>query len=124
MTSFFVTTISQLALYPVLLFHFYELSLSSFVVNLVYVPLYSLIILPANIILLIMTSVQPALADGLFNVYVPFRGAVEIATSWLSSLPYQLLTPGKPGVLWASIAVAGVLLFFIRWEQGDVFIRI
>ena len=39
MTSFFVTSISQLALYPVLLFHFHELSISSFVVNLLYVPL-------------------------------------------------------------------------------------
>ena len=55
--SFLVTSISQLSLYPVLLFHFYELSISSFVVNLVYVPLYSIIILPANIVLLFMTSV-------------------------------------------------------------------
>ncbi len=40
--SFLVTSISQLSLYPVLLFHFHELSISSFVVNLAYVPLYSI----------------------------------------------------------------------------------
>ena len=54
-TSFLVTSISQFSLYPILLFHFYELSLSSFFVNVFYVPLYSVIILPANIILLIVT---------------------------------------------------------------------
>jgi len=116
--SFLVTSISQLSLYPVLLFHFYELSISSFVVNLAYVPLYSFIILPANIILLFMTSVVPKMAGLLFMVYEPFREIVGVVTSWISSLPYQLWTPGKPDALWASIAVAGVLLFFIRFEEG------
>jgi competence protein ComEC len=116
--SFLVTSISQLSLYPVLLFHFHELSISSFVVNLAYVPLYSIIILPANIVLLIMTSVLPKVADLLFMVYEPFREIVGAVTSWISSLPYQLWTPGKPDALWASIAVAGVLLFFIRCEEG------
>lgn len=116
--SFLVTSISQLSLYPVLLFHFHELSISSFVVNLVYVPLYSLIILPANIVLLIMTSILPKVAGLLFMVYEPFREIVGGVTSWISSLPYQLWTPGKPDALWTSIAVAGVLLFFMRSEEG------
>ncbi|KAA0965416.1 DNA internalization-related competence protein ComEC/Rec2 [Sporosarcina sp. ANT_H38] len=117
--SFLVTSISQLSLYPVLLFHFHELSISSFVVNLVYVPLYSIIILPANIVLLFMTSVLPKVAGLLIMVYEPFRGVVGDVTSWISSLPYQLWTPGQPDALWAFIAVAGVLLFFIRCEEGD-----
>lgn len=117
--SFLVTSISQLSLYPVLLFHFHELSISSFIVNLVYVPLYSIIILPANIVLLLMTSVLPKVAGFLFMVYEPFRGIVGALTSWISSLPYQLWTPGQPDALWSSIAVAGVLLFFIRCEEGS-----
>ena len=48
-----------------------------------------------------------------------FREIVGAVTSWISSLPYQLWTPGKPDALWASIAVAGVLLFFIRCEEGS-----
>jgi len=117
--SFLVTSISQLSLYPVLLLHFHELSISSFVVNLAYVPLYSIIILPANITLLIMTFVLPKAADVLFMLYVPFRETVGGITSWIASLPYQLWTPGKPGELCAFIAVVGVLLFFIRCEEGS-----
>lgn len=119
-TSFFVTSISQLALLPVLLFHFHELSISSFVVNLLYVPLYSVIILPANIILLLTTFFLPVIAEGLFYLYVPFREAVGSLTSWIASIPYQLWTPGKPSILLLTIIVAGVFLFFIRWESGGL----
>ncbi|NYF24947.1 DNA internalization-related competence protein ComEC/Rec2 [Sporosarcina sp. JAI121] len=121
--SFLVTSISQLSLYPILLSHFHELSISSFAVNLAYVPLYSIIILPANIVLLITTFVFPKMADILFMVYEPFRGNVGVVTSWISSLPYQLWTPGKPDAIWVSIAIAGVLLFFIRCEEGASIVR-
>ena len=36
-------------------------------------------------------------------------------------MPYQLWTPGKPDIVWASVAVAGVLLFFVGWERGKRF---
>ena len=121
--SFLVTSISQLSLYPVLLFHFHELSISSFIVNLAYVPLYSIIILPANIFLLIMTSVLPKVAEVLFMVYEPFRASISIITSWISALPYQLWTPGKPDAFWAFIAAASVMLFFVRCEEGTKLIR-
>ncbi|WP_318615104.1 DNA internalization-related competence protein ComEC/Rec2 [Sporosarcina sp. YIM B06819] len=122
-TSFYVTSISQLALYPVLLFHFFELSLSSFVVNLAYVPLYSIIILPANILFLLTTFLLPRLADMLFLLYVPVREMISGATSGLASLPYQLWTPGKPDALWAALAVAGVLYFFTHCERGGSVFR-
>ncbi|QUW22187.1 DNA internalization-related competence protein ComEC/Rec2 [Sporosarcina sp. Marseille-Q4063] len=121
--SFFVTLFSQLSLYPVLLFHFHELSLSSFIVNLFYVPLYSVLILPINIILLIMTVIFPAIASFLFVFYVPIREFIHILTNWIASIPYQLWTPGKPGVIESVFAVVGVLLFFLRYEEGKNFFR-
>ncbi|MHA6260353.1 DNA internalization-related competence protein ComEC/Rec2 [Sporosarcina sp. CAU 1771] len=116
--SFHVTAISQLALYPVLLIHFYELSLSSFFVNILFVPLYSIIILPVNILLLATTWAFVPLADLMFAIYVPFREIIRVATVWLSELPYQLWTPGKLGPIEATFAVAGVLYFFVKYEEG------
>lgn len=115
--SFWVTAITQLALYPILLFHFYELSLSSFIVNLFYVPLYSFIILPMNIILLFLTYLTPLIADVVFLIYSPFRGWVEISTEYLASLPYQVWVPGRPGPIPSALAVAGTLLFLIAIER-------
>ncbi len=121
--SFIVTLISQLSLYPILLLHFHELSLSSFIVNLFYVPIYSVIILPMNIILLIMTVIFPAFAHSLFTLYEPFREYILICTSWISSIPYQLWTPGKPGAVEGVFAVIGVLIFFLRYEEGKNLLR-
>ncbi|MFC5604027.1 DNA internalization-related competence protein ComEC/Rec2 [Sporosarcina koreensis] len=116
--SFLVTAITQLALYPVLLFHFYELSLSSFIVNLFYVPLYSFIILPMNILLLILTYLTPSIADIIFLIYSPLRGWVEAFTEHLASLPYQVWVPGRPGTVSSALAVAGTLMFLIALERG------
>ena len=116
--SFLITLISQVSLYPILLFHFHELSLSSLIVNLFYVPLYSFIILPINILLLGMTAVFPAMADLIFACYEPIRELIRIGTNWAASLPYQLWTPGKPGSLEVMLCVIGVLVFFVRYEEG------
>ncbi|WP_438311056.1 DNA internalization-related competence protein ComEC/Rec2 [Sporosarcina sp. FA9] len=116
--SFLVTSISQLSLYPILLFHFYEISLSSFFVNLFYVPLYSLVILPINIILLVVTWLSASLSTFLFLIYVPFRECIAFLSTWLSSLPYQLWTPGKLSTIEMVCIVAGVLYFFVKCEEG------
>lgn len=116
--SFLVTMISQVALFPVLLYHFHELSISSLLVNLLYVPLYSIVILPANIIFLVISYISPLLSDLLFIPYVPFRLWVGSVTEWLAALPYQLWTPGKPAASLLILAVAGVLLFLVGLERG------
>lgn len=116
--SFLVTTITQLALYPVILYHFYELSLSSFIVNLIYVPLYSIVILPVNIALLLITAIAMPIAKLVFSVYEPFRSFVTDVTNIVAELPYQLWVPGKPTILPIVCAVVGLLYFFIQYENG------
>ncbi|WP_301109627.1 DNA internalization-related competence protein ComEC/Rec2 [Sporosarcina sp.] len=115
--SFLVTVITQVALYPVLLYHFYELSLSSFAVNLLYVPLYSVFILPANLLLLACSFLIPPAARLLFNFYEPVRAAIGSFTSWLASFPYQMWTPGQPDGFGSALAVAGILLFLVSVER-------
>ena len=99
--SFLVTVITQVALYPILLYHFYELSISSFVTNLFYVPLYSVFILPANLLLLVTTYVAPPLANILFFLYEPVRQWIGSMTTWFASFPYQMWTPGQPDAIGA-----------------------
>jgi len=116
--SFLVTVITQLALYPVLLYHFYELSLSSFLVNIFYVPLYSFVILPMNIILLLMSYIMPPIAEVVFMLYVPLRGWVDTVTEYLALFPYQVWMPGRPGILTSVIAVGGTIQFLLALERG------
>lgn len=115
-----VTAITQLALAPILLMHFYELSLSSFLVNLLYVPLYSIIILPSNIVLLIISLISQRASDPLFFIYEPFRMCVASITSWLAGLPWHMWTAGKPEALWLvgmGVATASAFLVIERWNR-------
>ena len=114
-----ITFLSQFTLYPVLLFHFYGLSLSSFLVNSLFVPLYTLVILPLNILLLFLTFMFQPAADFLFYFYEPFRVFVEHWTAWLAEWPHQMWIPGKPGGLFLVLMVAGIILFYSFVEKGQ-----
>ncbi|WP_246218184.1 DNA internalization-related competence protein ComEC/Rec2 [Litoribacterium kuwaitense] len=49
--SFAIATIAQLSGLPILLFHFYEISLLSPLWNILFVPLYTVVMLPASVII-------------------------------------------------------------------------
>ena len=116
-TGFVITFISQMTLYPLLLFHFFELSLSAFVVNSLFVPLFTLLILPANFLLLLLTVVFQPAADFVFYFYEPLRGESDRFMVWLAGLPYQLWNPGKPGIFIVCILTASVYLFYCAAER-------
>lgn len=116
-TSFLVNSITQIALYPILLYHFYEISISSFLVNLFYVPLYSVVILPMNILLFVTSLAVPPIATLLFAFYTPLRLGIGSITMYAAGLPFQLWAPGRPDPLLACIAVVCILLFFIAMEK-------
>ncbi len=94
--SFFITFVCQLLVYPLLLFHFYELSISSLIVNIFFVPLFSFIILPINIILLLASFLPSFIPDLLFNCYEPIRTLLTKFINFLQVIPYQMWNPGKP----------------------------
>ncbi|MFC5557651.1 DNA internalization-related competence protein ComEC/Rec2 [Ureibacillus thermophilus] len=108
--AFAVTFLCQLIVYPLLLFHFYELSLSSFIANLLYVPLFSFLILPINIALLFLTFIPGPFSDLVFFFYEPFRQLISNITFILESLPYQMWVPGKPSLFLIGIAYFSVLI--------------
>lgn len=107
-----ITAISQLTLYPILLFHFYEISLSAFIVNSIFVPLYTIVILPVNLIALGLTFLSQPAAEILFSIYGPFREWVAEAMRWLAAWPHQMWNPGKPALWLVYCLMASVLLFY------------
>ncbi|QHJ72452.1 DNA internalization-related competence protein ComEC/Rec2 [Planococcus halotolerans] len=113
-----ITFLSQFTLYPILLVHFYGLSLSSFLVNSLFVPLYTLLILPINILLLLLTLLFQPAADFLFYFYEPFRNFLEHWTAWLAEWPNQMWIPGRPDGYMFAVMVAAIILFYSLAEKG------
>ena len=123
--NFFMTLVCQLLTYPLLIFHFYELSLSSFLANIVFVPLFSFIIVPINLVLVVLSYVSKSLTELFISVYEPIRMLLTDFLLVLKDLPYQMWVPGKPSLLWLIILYATVFiaLYFIdckRWGGAVV----
>lgn len=114
--SFWITCLCQIGVFPILLFHFYEISLSSFVVNLVFVPLFSVVILPINLFLFLLSFVMPFFLDFFFMIYEPLRMALTTFILKIASIPYQLWNPGKLSTWQLIVAILGVVSSFLVLE--------
>ena len=114
--SFWITFLCQIGVFPILLFHFYEISLSSFIVNLVFVPLFSFVILPINLVLFLLSLVMPFLLEPLFMIYEPLRLGLTTFILKIASIPYQLWNPGKLSLWQLIMAYIGVVCSFLLLE--------
>ncbi|EIJ78945.1 DNA internalization-related competence protein ComEC/Rec2 [Bacillus methanolicus PB1] len=117
------TFISQLSSIPIVLFHFYEISIISLLANLLFIPLYSFVFTPASLLALILHFISPKLAAPLlnyFNILVIYSN--DIADK-LSKFPYATVTLGRPNLIVLMIYMLTVLLFFYLWEKRGFFLR-
>ncbi|BDH62359.1 DNA internalization-related competence protein ComEC/Rec2 [Lysinibacillus sp. PLM2] len=119
MQSFLITFVCQLFVYPLLIFHFYEISLSSFFVNIVFVPLFSFIILPINIILLVISFLPGNFSEFLFTIYSPLRESLSNLIMWLQSLPYQMWITGRPSLFFIVIMYLSVFISFYLMDKKE-----
>ena len=108
MQGFLMTFVCQLLTYPLLLKHFYELSLSSFITNIFFVPLFSFVVLPINLLLLAVSFIPGPFARLLFDLYEPARGQLTKLILYLQDIPYQMWVPGEPTSLWLPALYIGV----------------
>lgn len=110
--SFLITFVCQLLVYPLLLHHFYEISISSFLANIIFVPLFSFVILPLNIAMFVITIISMPVAKVLFAGYEPLRTWLTTFILYVQEFPFQLWSPGKPAIWLICVALISVLAGF------------
>lgn len=115
--SFAITFVCQLLVYPLLLYHFFEISLSSFIANIFFVPLFSFVVLPVNLLLLLLTYMANPLARLCFVIYEPARELLSEVIMWLQAIPYQMWAPGRPSFWLLLLAFVSVVTVLIQLEQ-------
>ncbi|MFB4164859.1 DNA internalization-related competence protein ComEC/Rec2 [Alteribacillus sp. JSM 102045] len=108
--SFIVTIVAQLAALPIILFHFHEFSILSFVLNFIFIPFITFIVLPFSFILFAVSFLFPYY---IAYLSLPFEYAIkashyilEILSSWNG---LQVVS-GKP-----SIFILWCLSFCLYW---------
>jgi competence protein ComEC len=111
------TVIAQLSSLPLLLYHFFEISLLSFPLNLVFVPLYSFIILPLSLISLIghylFTPVGKLFIFMLEKILLLTNQLIE----FLAVHSSFSLTLGRPSSLMLFFYCIAILFVFVEFEK-------
>lgn len=113
-----VSCISMICTAPVLLYFFFEFSLISLLVNLLYIPLFNLLLLPYVLFgflfhLLFGEWTEPLLIP--LNSVIIFMNQL---TEKIASLPWNTVVLGRPDPLFLFLYVWGFLLLFVLWEAG------
>ncbi|MBD8037237.1 DNA internalization-related competence protein ComEC/Rec2 [Solibacillus sp. A46] len=118
--SFFITFVCQILVYPLLLFHFFEISLSSFIANIFFVPLFSFVILPINLVVLILTFLPLPFDSIIFHLYEPLRTALTNFIFFIQQPIVQMWNPGKPSIIWLVILYSSVFITFYFLDKQEI----
>lgn len=112
-----VTIVAQLSALPLILYHFFEVSLLSLPMNLLFIPFISFVVLPS------------ALIAFLFYLTIPFIGeTIAAMLAWLvqyahqfllfvNHLPFGMLTFGRPTWFIMLPLILAIGYFFVQWEK-------
>ncbi|WP_268236402.1 DNA internalization-related competence protein ComEC/Rec2 [Pullulanibacillus pueri] len=117
MQIFITTGIAEVIALPILLYNFYTVSLLSFLLNLIYIPLISLIILPGAWLTLCLTLSVPSIGSLInrgLNIVVRYMNEV---LTLLNTFPSLTLSIGKPSIVGMTLLILGILAVFILWEK-------
>ncbi|AYC29684.1 DNA internalization-related competence protein ComEC/Rec2 [Paenisporosarcina cavernae] len=118
-TSLMITFLSQLMTLPVLLFHFFQVSISSFLMNILFVPLFTLVILPLNLLFFVLSYLPSGIFVGIMKVYSPIRQIIQECMYFAASIPYQTWNPGKPSLIWIVILYICILYALAVMERQE-----
>jgi len=114
--SFMITLIAQMSSLPILLYHFFEISLLSLFLNLIYIPLYSVMIMPLSIGAFVLSLLYPQfsfLLDTFLSLIFQISNELAIL---VSKWKLFTLTLGKPPLYL-------LLLYFFTYSLAFLFME-
>jgi competence protein ComEC len=106
-----VTLIAQLSSLPIIIYHFYEFSLMGFLTNLLYVPLFSVIVLPLTIIVYFLT------VDWLILFHKFLLDGIQWVSAFFASFPLSTIVMGKPPFLLLIGYLIVIYFVFVLFEK-------
>jgi competence protein ComEC len=113
-----MTAVAQLSSLSIILFHFFEFSLAGFLTNLLFVPLFSILVLP----MALLTFLTNLLVSDGFYLLTSFYTLIVLNVDALSSLiagfPFNTVVLGKPHSLAIICYALLILNVFLQFEKG------
>ncbi|HWO97947.1 MAG TPA: DNA internalization-related competence protein ComEC/Rec2 [Bacillus sp. (in: firmicutes)] len=109
--------VSQLSSLPLILYHFYKISLLSLPLNLLFIPLYSIIVLPACLCILCLLIFIPSLGEILSFLLNILLDVSNRLVAFAVTFPYTQLIFGQLSFLIIMSLYGGMLWLFVAWES-------
>ncbi|MGD6847149.1 DNA internalization-related competence protein ComEC/Rec2 [Rossellomorea aquimaris] len=113
-----VTLVAQLSSLPIIIFHFYEFSLIGFFTNLLYVPLFSVIVLPLTILVYILS------VEWLILLHRYLMDGIQWVSTIIASFPFSTIVMGKPPFLFLIGYLIAIYVVFVWFEKKKYILSI
>lgn len=114
---FFTTFISEFAAIPVILYYFYEIPTLSLLANLIFIPFYTIIVLPYLMILYVLSYPFPQFLS-FFSFPLDFVLMLsDKMVLKLASYPFSTLVLGKPSLSFLCAYMVSLPCFFYLYEN-------
>lgn len=114
---FFTTFISEFATIPVILYYFYEIPTLSLLANLIFIPFYTIIVLPYLIILYVLSFLFPQF---LSFISFPLDFLLMLSDKMvlkLASYSFSTLVLGRPSFFFLCAYMVSLPFFFYLYEN-------
>lgn len=118
---FFTTAIAQLSALPFLLYYFFEVSLWSLPLNVIFVPLYSFMILPLSVASLVAYYVHPLFSAPFMWLLQKIIIISSDVVALFSSNHSLSLILGKPSFFFLVCYAVAILVAFVQMERKRYF---
>jgi len=109
---------AQLSAMPLLLYHYFQISLIGIAANLLYIPLFSFVYLPAVYVLLVL---QLLIGETPRILMILLQRIIEQSNRFievLGNVPFTNLIPGRPHNILIIFYILLIASFFFVWESS------
>lgn len=114
---FFLTFISEYAVIPVILYYFFEIPTLSLLANLIFIPFYTVIVLPFLLVLYVLSFVFPPFIS-FFSF--PLDAVILLSDKLvlkLSNFPFSTIILGRPSFFFMCAYSLSLPIFFYLYEN-------
>lgn len=114
-----VTTLAQGISFPIIVYHFYEISLWSIPLNLLYIPFITFFVLPLSFVIMISSLLSIPLIEPVLLLYNFAISTAHNGLSFVIDFPYSILTFGKPPLYIIVFYYLAIAVNLYVWEKSD-----
>ncbi|WP_413308650.1 DNA internalization-related competence protein ComEC/Rec2 [Bacillus sp. 1P10SD] len=111
------SVISQLAAFPFLLYHYFELSLVGIIANMLYIPLFSFVYLPGLYFLFVVQLLFSNTPSILINIFIKIISFFNELIDYAAKIPFGSFIPGRPTLIFLIMDTLIILAIFCNWEH-------